>query len=509
MANRVGVRVTRATAGPLSVGPDPGDSVLLAVVAARGPENVPQLITSMARYEAVFGGPTPFADGARFSTGYEVAKVLFQKGVRRIWVVRIVGASATTSQVDLQDRAGTPLDTLRVKAKGAGAWADGYKIVIADGTRTNTFRLTCTDASDNVLESWDNLTMAATELARVRGDYIEVENVGSSTVAPENRPAVGTITIDVATDGGVDDNAPAASVIVGSETLGVKTGLKSFRSRAYGRGFLLAPDLDTDTTVATEMKAQGEAFFRLPLSSSQPGAAVADAVTQRGSDWQEFHTGFYFPRARVEDTTSGEIKTIPITGHVVGDWLQAIEREGPGKAPAGAEFRVDGVLGLEVQANGQPLVDEGVAEYLLSEGINPAWDRNRQGVRIWGARTGQNSGAWVYLHGSYLWMLIADTFFRALDAYVYANLDDGQTFTAIEAGLFSFLADLHVEGAFRGELPTPGQAVDPEVHAFDVRCDEELLSASDEASGILRVAAWFREARTGETIEVELAKRTG
>ena len=41
------------------------------------------------------GGPTPFADGTRYSAGYEVVRALFAKGVRRVWVLRIVGANAT------------------------------------------------------------------------------------------------------------------------------------------------------------------------------------------------------------------------------------------------------------------------------------------------------------------------------------------------------------------------------------------------------------------------------
>ena len=420
MGNRVGVITTRSVAGPLALGADPGAIFLITLTAARGPVNVPTLITSMSRFESVFGGPTPYSDGTRYSPGYEVLKAFFAKGGRRAYVLRIVGATADTTSVTLQDRAGAPLDTLTVNGKGPGAYLDDWDIVIADGTRTNTFKLTLQDDADQVVEVWDNLKMNDVDLARVSdgSDYIELVNEGSATAAPDNRPAVGTTTIDVSSDGGTDDNAPNAAAIVGTDTSGVKTGLKAFRSHTYGYGWIAAPDMDSDATVIAELVEQSESYFRVYMTSSQEGASVATAKTQRAA-LDAFNCGFYYPRPKVRDNFAREIKTISPVGHVIADWLKAIDRIGPGKAPGGKDFRIDaGVISLETQANGMPLIDEGVAEDLVANGVNPIYAKDAGPARVWGVRAATEDAAWQYLHAAFLWCIIGSRGKQALNQVV-------------------------------------------------------------------------------------------
>lgn len=506
MANEVGAFVERSVAGPLAFGADTGDSFFIALLAERGPSDVPTLVTSFSRFEAVFGKATNYSAGAKYSPGREVLKRFFDKGGRRAYVLRIVGSTAVEAYTDLADRAGTPVDTLRVYGKGEGAWANDFDVVVADGTNTDTFKLTIKDGSGDVVETWDNLKMTDAHLARVNegSDYIRLENLDSATAAPDNRPATGTF--DIGSDqSGADDNAPAAADIVGTESSGVKTGLKAFRSTTYGRGFVCAPDLDTDSTVQDELIAQTEEFFRMYLTSAQEGVTPSTAITNK-SGLEAFNALTFYPRAVVKDDETDEHKTIPVVGHIVADWMRAIDEKGPGKAPAGKDFRINFVRGLETQSNGQPLVDEGVAETLIANGINPIWDRDGQGPKCWGGRTTSDDASWQYAPSGYLWCRIGRTVKDGLDDLVYEVADD-MLFSQIRQGIRSYLVGLYNEGAFNGRIPLENETPDPDEHAFGVKCDESLLKPTDKQNGNVRVEIWFKPALVAETIYINLAKR--
>jgi hypothetical protein len=510
MSNFVGVKTTRTTVGPLAFGADAGDNLLIALTAERGPSNVPVEINSFARFQAVFGGATPYSSETKYSPGYECLKVFFSKVRATCFVLRIVDTNAVVATLDLQDRGGTPEPTLRVKGKGEGAWANDIDIKIEDGTKSDTFKLIVLDSAGDELESYDNLKMTGAHLERINdgSDWIEVEDLGSTNSAPDNRPATGTSDLGADTSG-ADGNEPTASDIVGTENgSGDKTGLKAFRSHAYGRGFCIAPDLDDDTTIIDELEAQTAEYHRIYLSSTDDGASVSAAKTQR-ADHDAFNTGFYFPRAIVEDELTEELKSIPPTAHVAADWIRAIERDGPGKAPAGRNFTVDFVRGLETRSNGRPQIDspDGVAESLMAENINPIYDRDGSGPRVWGARAASSEAAWNFLHAAYLYNRIASSVKSALDQLIYETADD-LFFKQVQLGVRNFMIDLHNDGAFAGEIPRDGAQPDPEAHAFSVKCDEDLLSPTDKQNGIVRVKIWFKEALTAETIDVEIAKRT-
>lgn len=520
MANVVGVQTTRSTAGPLAFGTDPGDAIHIALLAERGPVDRPTLVNSMGRFRAQFGGVTPAPQGAsqdQYSTGYEILERIFAKGGSQVYVLRVVGSGAVTADVTTEDRGGTPEDTLTIAGLGPGTWANSVDVVVEDGTQTDTFRLKVNDPDGNEVEVWDNLKMVDADLEKVndQSDWIQLTDEGSSNSPPDNRPVNDTYTLGdssepaaTAATTGADDNDPTASDVVGQvKASGETTGLKSFREAKYGRGFIMAPDLDDDSSVISELESIAEEFYRIYLSSTDAGADISTAQTQR-NDHDHYATGFYFPRAQVVDDSTQGIKTIPVVGHVAADWQQIVDAEGPGKAPAGRDFTVDYVRGLETQSNGQPWMEgpTGNAETLLANHVNPVYDRDGSGPRVWGARAATSEAAWKYLHAAYLYNLIASRVENALQQLLYDVADD-QFFQQVRLGIRSFMIDLHNQGAFNGEIPGEQDAFDPEVHAFHVKCDESMLSSQDKQNGIVRVEITFVAALVAETIKVDLAKQ--
>lgn len=519
MGNQVGVIVQRATVGPLAIGEGSGDSLFLAVTADRGLANVAsgvnggflgraELITNMSQYETVFGGVLPTG---RYSEGYEVAKAFFSKGGRRAWIIRLVGsAAAVAADVILTDRDGTPENTLEIAAKGPGTWGNGLDIVISDGTLnpSTEYNIKVLDSAGDTLEFFENVrhTTAGLESVNSRSNYIVCTLLPNATpVEADKRPANGTFDLNDTTTG-VDDNAPTAADIVGTSVSGVNKGLKLFRSRTLGRGVAVAPGLDSDATVVAELEAHTESYFRLYFSCTDDDASVANALTQRADHDNRF-TAFYYPRAVVADYATGELKQISPVGHIAADFFRAVQAKGLSKVPAGQDFKINFVKRLQAQVNGAPLIDEGVAETLNASHVNPIWDRDGTGPKVWGARACTTDAAWKFLNTAYVWTVIAERAKLGLDTVVFEAIDE-VLYNNIRMGLYNMMVGLHDQGAFAGSIPSPDEVPDPAVHSFGVFADLSLMSADDVTNGNLRCEIWFRPKGTAETVYAKVARQT-
>ena len=103
--------------------------------AAKGPVDTPVRIFSFADYLRSFGPPL---DDAR-PMGHAVQHY-FNNGGSQAIVVRAVASDADTAFVVLDNGAGTPVDVLRLEAKGKGAWANSAAGIGVDvaASRTGT-----------------------------------------------------------------------------------------------------------------------------------------------------------------------------------------------------------------------------------------------------------------------------------------------------------------------------------------------------------------------------------
>lgn len=509
MANQVGVNVTRGTEGPIAFGASPGDKLFIALLAARGPANKPVLVTSWGAFERIFGGATPRTAGTEYSAGWENVKDWFDRVGAPVVALRVVGSGAVKASVDLLDRAGSPDKVFTVSAKGPGATYNGVDVVVAAGSVANTFKLTILDSTGAVLEVFDNLLSDAAAAQRVTdaSSWVDLTfDATNTTVAPDNLPALGTFDLND-TVAGADDNDPNAAAIVGTVSGSTRTGLKALRTFRYRRGILIAPDLDTDPLVIAELKANALPYFRTLKTSSQPGATLTTVLTQRAA-WNEVGCGFYFPRLVKIDDNSKRLKTYPPLAQIAGQWLLEMDAKGPGKPAAGGGFEVRGGLRLEQTASGDELVEATDAELLVANGINPIWDRDGSGPKVWGARAATSEIAWRDLQAARLYCVIGDAAQAALNSQVYEVVGDEQ-FDQLYHGAYAFLSELHRQGAFRGALPAPRAVADTARDAFAILVGPDVQSPADNEQNIVRMKIWFKPALVAETILVEVARQTG
>ena len=126
---------------------------------ARGPLT-PTLVTSWSEYVNKYG-----SWGSDNTLALAVF-LYFANGGSSAYVQRVIKATYASATRTLQDRAGTPANTLVLTAANPGAWGNGINVTVQDSPgATGFFDLIVysggTSAGDKV-ESFPNLSMTAT-----------------------------------------------------------------------------------------------------------------------------------------------------------------------------------------------------------------------------------------------------------------------------------------------------------------------------------------------------------
>lgn len=274
--------------------------------AERGPTNRAVECASHEEFMAQFGA-------SRTSYGaalWDASRIYFAEGGGKLVVGRTAGPAAVIANVMINDGAGTPVPTIRPYALGPGSYANGWKIVVANGTVSNSRKITITDANDVVLAGpYDNLTTPAA-IATLNTGAVTFVDQNSATAAPNNLPAVGTYTLASGTDdrgnitgehyvntlalftadyeaGLVDVPGIAGNTVAGSSTVGagVLAHAKTFQRLAFINPAVGQTDTAVRSDVATWVSATSEkAIYAWPwvkyadgvdLRTCSPGAYVA------------------------------------------------------------------------------------------------------------------------------------------------------------------------------------------------------------------------------------------
>lgn len=165
---------------------------------AKGVPNVATFITSWRAFVTRFGDVS--RDGPYLPYAVEQ---FFSNGGKRCYIVRALSdASAQLAEIDLPSRelAGAARATLRVSAKGKGAWGNSVAIVVEDGTvnPTREFRLVVLNEGVPV-EVFDDLSMDPDSDSYVEtaindaSDYIEVRDLHAATPLANGEPIFATV----------------------------------------------------------------------------------------------------------------------------------------------------------------------------------------------------------------------------------------------------------------------------------------------------------------------------
>jgi hypothetical protein len=445
MSGAPGTNVSVSTAPVSSSNPAPTGQWFIVGACERGAVGTPIEIQSMADYATKLG--------ARVSYGflYDALDVFFREGGNTAWVSRVVGPAAVVAAHTLLDRAGSPLATLSVKAKGAGVAGNNISVAVSNGPVSNTFVLQI--SYNGVVVETSTVCGApadAVAWAANVSNYVTITDSGSTTPAPNNNPAVISAT---ALTSGADDNGSV------TDTIRV-TALAAF-TQMYGPGQVSVPG---STTVAVHDGLLNHALsvgHRVALCDA-PDTGTAATITALA----------------VSDQTGA---TDPSYGTLLAPWVSyppvptgtalvpAPRSVPPSALCAGLMARNDGVNDANVPAagaNGISTSAIGVSQtYIdsdraLLDAAGVCVVRNilgQGGVQLYGYTSLAVDPNWTDLASVRFRMQLVNDALTIGAAFNFAQIDpQGKVLAAFNGALMANLSGYYAKGSLYGA--TPAQA---------------------------------------------------
>jgi len=311
----------------------------------RGP-TTPTLIASWSDYTTLFGTWNTTA-----SNNLPIAVYMyFANGGSRAYVQRVTAGSPAVATRTFTDRAGTPLNTLRITAKNAGVWGNDINVSISDSITTGYFDLTVYyqgNTDQYIVEQFTELSMSASNaryaptVIAAGSTYIIGTDLNSATTGTNKNPAVVT-------------NVSLASGTNGSavSTVTTYTGFDTVKESLILNvaGFTDAVTVNAAIAYAT---ARGDVFVVVDGVDD----TAANQLTRAASYTASSQAAVYFPQITIADPTLGvgsalgSTKTIGAGAAVVGLYVSTDTSRGVFKAPAGLTARLAGAVSVPSLTN--------------------------------------------------------------------------------------------------------------------------------------------------------------
>lgn len=443
----------------------------------RGDTAAPVELRSMADYAAKLGNRVAY--GAL----YDDLRTFFEEGGSRAFVGRVVGPSSTVGTLTLDDRAGSPVDTLRIDAKDAGAWSSSVSVEVLDGTVSNTFTLLVRYAG-TLVERHANLTSPADAVAKLlASSYVRATDLGAATSAPNNNPAV----------------AAAADLTAGSDdrsniTATHHTNALALFGIALGDGAVAIPG-QPSSVVGAALAAHAAANNRIALLALARANNATQAKTAAASINSEF-AGLFHPWITVDDGAGGR-RTISPEGFVAACRARAHEGEGPWRAAAGEIARARFVLDVDQK------FDRAAGDDLDAARVN-AIRLIGTTVRLYGWKSlSTNEADYAYLTARDVLNRLVVEGEKRLEAYVFEPIDtSGQLLALISSELVGMLQPMSTAGGLYPRV-VDGEAIDP---GYSVDVGPTINTPVNLAAGQINAQVAVRVAPTGALITLTIVK---
>lgn len=368
--------------------------------ATKGPLNTPTLITNESDLVNVFGPPVTNDYGL-------LSAIQFLRQGRQLMYNRVAHNAAIA---DVKVKNSTSQLVFTVFAKSAGTWANGLRIVVANGSGTGKYNVSVQaylgqDTSYLAsVEFFTDVTLADPNAA----DYIEtVINEGIYGVQHESQyitidvtngaliPVAGTYQLGV----GVGNTVGADGITgldsadyIGTYLGQTATGLKAFADAEKMDVNLLsvpgisAPEVINEMILTCETRADCMCIVDAPFGLDVQG--VIDWHNGTGvyshAAFNSSYAALYWPWVRVFDSYSRKELWLPPSGLTSAQYAYTDYQAQPWFAPAGfIRGRVKSGLRLEMS----PDLGQRDSLYGNQNAVNPIVNFTKDGLTIWGQRT--------------------------------------------------------------------------------------------------------------------------
>lgn len=472
-----GVNVTTAArSGPVAPLRAASGQAFFVGQTERGASDVAVRLRSFADYTANFG------DRVSYGYLYDTVNTFFAEGGEQCYIGRIVGPAAAKGTVTVNDRAGTPQPTLKLDAAAPGAWSSNVSVAVANGSLTNTVKLTVT-LSGTIVESYDNVTSPSSAVDKFStSKYVRATNLGSATAAPNNNPAVGTYALSA----GNDDRGNITGTQVDAALNLFTQGLGDGSVSAPGTGATYQSNLITHAT-------NNRRIALLSLSQTSTDSDLTSAVASMNTEY----AGMFGPWVYVSDNAGGQ-RACPPEGYVAGVRARAHSLTGAWRAPAGDIAVSRSLIGL-VSDWQRTTTDT------LNDGRVSAIRTVAGTIRLYGWRSlSQDTNNYYFLSARDVLNRLVVQSEIELEEYVFSPIDGkGQVLSAVNAALVGICQPMSEKGGLFAKYAADGSPIDP---GYSVDTGVSVNPIESLSKNVINAVMLVRVSPTGEVINLTITK---
>jgi uncharacterized protein len=205
--------------------------------------------------------------------------------------------------------------------------------------------------------------------------------------------------------------------------------------------------------------------------------------------WDSKVAALYYPYLKVRDPLSKQTIEVPPSGHVAGIWARTDATRGFHKAPANEI--VQNTMGLAF-----PVAQAEQGE-LNRTGINCIRAFPARGFRVWGARTlSTTAPEWRYINVRRLFNYVSASIEQGTQWAVFEPNDE-PLWTALKISTSNFLMRLWRDGALFGRTPD---------EAFFVQCDEKTNPPDLREAGQVNIHVGIAPVKPAEFVVFQISQ---
>jgi phage tail sheath protein FI len=492
---------------------------------ARGPTDVPVVITSWDEFVRNFGG----LDLA-YPLGFAVRDFYLNGGVQAV-IARVFKEQAGSESAPLSAKG------LLLQAVSPGSWANGLRVRVTQAKnpddlkdlatqlnvqKTDFFNLDVHDATTGVTESFLNLTtvpsarnvtgvlLTQSTLVRTKAGALTFPTGVHADLDP-TKDTWKEDTLSTGVDGPEaakvkDSDKLAAAADFGDDATG--TGLGLLAQADLFNLLCIPPDTLTGTLpaglpdIAAAYCTRRRALFIVDppdtwtTAASVTPAKITSDIAIGGPNAR--NAALYFPRViEPNPLHGGQPEAFVPCGAIAGVMARTDVTRGVWKAPAGIDASLTGVLGLSVPLNDN---QNGLINPL---GVNCLRSFPIIGNIVWGARTLRGADIlgdeYKYVPVRRTALFIEESLFRGLKWVVFEPNDE-PLWGQIRLNVGAFMQGLFRQGAFQGTSARD---------AYFVKCDKDTTTQSDINLGIVNVVVGFAPLKPAEFVVLKIQQMAG
>lgn len=382
------------------------------------------------------------------------------------------------------------MDTLKVRAADEGTWGARLSVQVEDGSLdpTGAFNLVVRHKGE-VVEVFKDLSMDEAAPNHVelvvneRSDFITVEDLGTVSGLPLDRPVIGVFDLSGGNDGltGLDDADYSGDP-------SQHTGFYAF-DEIDALNLIMVPGVTTAEVIHAGITYAENRQDLMLLAEAPIHLEPLEAVDFRKGQGMYSHGAFnssyaalYYPWIEINDPVTGKRKLVPPSGAVAGCYARSDKKTHVWYAPAGIDRgRVFNALSLGYKTS------RGERDVLYPEGVNVIASFPDSGINIWGQKTLQSQPSALDRVNVRRLMMFIEEAIAESSRFVVFEPNNPQTWRALIRLINPFMQDIKDNGG---------------LYDFAVQCDEETNTPAVIDRNELVARVFVKPTKTAEFIEL-------